>query len=87
MLVVKTNRLLKKVKARARDLKNTGYSVTVADINDSLKTYLKTFSINYIKIDFNDTKSLHKVLQNYNLIIGAVPGFMGYQILKEISQS
>ena len=70
--------------AIARDLKESNYNVTVADWNESVQSYLAPFDINYIKLDFLNKNALKKVIENFDLVIGAVPGFMGYEILKAV---
>ena len=70
--------------AIARDLKESNYNVTVADWNKGVQSYLAPFDINYIKLDFLNNDALQKSIENFDLVIGAVPGFMGYEILKTV---
>jgi len=70
--------------AIARDLKESNYNVTVADWDESIQSYLAQFDINYIKLDLLNNNILKKVLEGFDLVIGAVPGFMGYEILRAV---
>ncbi|RPG60824.1 MAG: saccharopine dehydrogenase [Flavobacteriales bacterium TMED191] len=61
------------------------YSVTVADIDElTLKNLKKRTNIKTILVDISSTVTLKNTLQPYNLIISAVPGFMGYKTLQTI---
>ena len=44
--------------AIARDLKELDYSVTVADIDESIQKHLAQYKINYLKLDVADFNSL-----------------------------
>ena len=73
--------------AIARDLQEGKHSVTVADIDEGIKDHLAPFGIDYMKIDFSDLNSIAKSVENYDLVVGAVPGFMGYEILRTVLKS
>tara|TARA_Y100001968_G_C19381887_1_gene730760 strand:- start:439 stop:1554 length:1116 start_codon:yes stop_codon:yes gene_type:complete len=61
------------------------YSVTVADINrDVLKNLKSKYNFKTLYSDFLDTNHLRNILKEYDLIISAVPGFMGFKTLKTI---
>ena len=70
--------------AIARDLKESNFNVSVADWNEDVQLYLAPFDINYIKLDFLNNDDLKRAIENFDLVIGAVPGFMGYEILKAV---
>ena len=70
--------------AIARDLKESNYNITVADWNEGVQSYLAPFDINYMKLDFLNNDALKKAIENFDLVIGAAPGFMGYEILKTV---
>ena len=64
------------------------YSVTVADINESiLKKLTKKYNIKTIQCDCSNSNELKKLIKTYDLIISAVPGFMGFTTLKTIIKS
>tara|TARA_B100001250_G_scaffold410521_1_gene437130 strand:- start:6948 stop:8063 length:1116 start_codon:yes stop_codon:yes gene_type:complete len=64
------------------------YSVTVADINrDVLKNLKSKYNFKTVYSDFSDTNHLRGILKEYDLIISAVPGFMGFKTLKTIIEA
>jgi len=73
--------------AIAKDLKEQKYSVTVADRDESLKVRLAPFGIDYLNLDFSNNNAVTDAVKNFDLIIGAVPGFMGFDILKTILEA
>ena len=73
--------------AIARDLKQSGFMVTVADREESLKEKLALFDIEYLALDFSNLNAVSRVVQDFDLVIGAVPGFMGFSILKTVLQA
>lgn len=73
--------------AIAADL-STDYEVMVLDINeDSLKNLKKKSPVKILQKDLAKLKSLKNILKNYDLVICAVPGFMGFQTLKKIIEA
>ena len=73
--------------AIAADLSNS-YSVTSADLNEARLTELKnSFNINTVKVDLSDSNRIKKLVNNFDLVIGAVPGFMGFNTLKAVLEA
>ena len=73
-------------KTIAADL-SSQYEVCCADFNPEA---LKEFSAKNIKsqqCDFSDKPELLKLIEPFDLVIGAVPGFMGYKTLKTIIEA
>ena len=64
--------------AIARDLKEQKYSVTVADRDESLRVRLAPFGIDYLNLDFSNNNAVTDAVKNFDLVIGAAPGFMGF---------
>ena len=64
-------------------------SISVADINQKNleKIRKKNPKINLIKEDLSNKKKLQNLIFNFDLIISAVPGFMGYKTLKTIIEN
>ena len=59
--------------------------ITVADISSkNLDSLSSNNNIETIKFDISNTKELKKVLIDFDLVVCAVPGFMGYKTLKTI---
>ena len=73
--------------AIARDLKEQKYSITVADRDESLKARLAPFGIDYLNLDFSNNNAVTDAVKNFDLVIGAVPGFMGFDILKTVLEA
>ena len=64
----------------AVDLVKSGYLVTVADRDESLKEKLEPYNIDFLPLDFTDLDAVLSMVQDFDLVIGSVPGFMGYQM-------
>jgi saccharopine dehydrogenase-like NADP-dependent oxidoreductase len=60
------------------------FKVTSVDINEKTLEKLKQKGINTIVADLSDSKVLTNLISSYDLVIGAVPGFMGYKILETV---
>ncbi|MCK6650335.1 MAG: saccharopine dehydrogenase NADP-binding domain-containing protein, partial [Bacteroidia bacterium] len=74
-------------KAIAVDL-NSRYDVTCSDIQlDKLELLSKEHRIKTKQADFNDKKTLSQLLEPFDLVVSAVPGFMGYNLLKQIIEN
>jgi saccharopine dehydrogenase-like NADP-dependent oxidoreductase len=72
-------------KAMAKDLAPR-YRVTSVDFNaDNLSTFPP--SIQTIQADFSDYKKVREVIADADLVIGAVPGFMGFQTVKTVIEA
>ena len=71
--------------AMAKDLSKT-HKVLLTDINyDVLKKVNDEFpNIDILKLDVNNDESLKKVLKGKDVVLSAVPGFLGYKTLEKI---
>lgn len=64
------------------------YDVTIADINrPALELIEKNHKVQIATCDFSKKEDLKKLLSPFDLVIGAVPGFMGFETLKTIIES
>jgi saccharopine dehydrogenase-like NADP-dependent oxidoreductase len=73
--------------AIAADLSKS-YSVTSADLNEARLSELKnSFNINTVKVDLSDSDQIKKLVNSFDLVIGAVPGFMGFNTLKAVLEA
>lgn len=70
-------------KAMAIDLA-PAFDVTAADVNEEALSALKAHNIKTHKLDFTNALQLTEALQPFDLIIGAVPGFMGFNVVKTV---
>jgi lysine 6-dehydrogenase len=68
-------------KAIAIDLAKT-FDVTSVDLNEEALNGLKALGIKTIKQDLADLATLKTLLSGFDLVVGAVPGFMGLQNAK-----
>jgi lysine 6-dehydrogenase len=70
--------------AMAADLCNN-HKVSVADSNiESLADLVQNYDVRTMELDVRDSKSLKKLVKDYDLVIGAVPGYLGYETLKSV---
>ena len=68
----------------AKDLAKQ-HDVTSVDI--SQKNLYQLGGINTICADISDTKTLQKIVSDFDLVVGAVPGFMGYKMMKDVIEA
>jgi saccharopine dehydrogenase-like NADP-dependent oxidoreductase len=73
-------------KAIAIDLARK-HDVTSVDVNDDALALLKPHNVKAFKGDFSDTKALAKIIADFDLVVGAVPGFLGFQTVKTVIES
>lgn len=73
-------------KAMAIDLVEK-FDVTAADFNEEALVTLKQYNIKTQKLDFGDLKHLTQVIKPFDLVIGAVPGFLGFQTVKTVIEA
>jgi lysine 6-dehydrogenase len=73
--------------AIAADLADN-YKVTICDINkERLKELSAKVPVNTLQTDISDKKSLIKSIKGSDLVVDAVPGFMGYSTLKTVIEA
>ncbi len=61
------------------------YDVTSADIsNQNLLLLKKSAKVKTVIADLSDAKQIQKVIKDADLVMGAVPGFMGFNMLKAV---
>lgn len=73
------------VKDLARD---ENYQVTAVDVNDTnLKKIEKLQNVKTVKLDLLKNKNIEKAVNNSDLVINAVPGFMGFNTLRTIIEN
>ncbi|MFZ0454383.1 MAG: saccharopine dehydrogenase C-terminal domain-containing protein [Ignavibacteriaceae bacterium] len=64
------------------------YSITVVDIDKSkLAKLAKKYSVKTIREDISNQSALKRIVKPYDLVICAVPGFMGYKTLQNIIEA
>ncbi len=60
------------------------YEVTSLDISSKNLDKLKSKKINKICKDVSDKGVLEDLIKDFDLVVGALPGFMGYNIMKRV---
>ena len=73
--------------AIARDLQEDKHLVTIADRDEGIQDQQARYGIDYIKLDFSELHAVAESVNNFDLVVGAVPGFMGFEILKTVLKS
>ena len=64
------------------------FQVTSVDINPEPLKILKTENkINTLIADLSKKEVIHEIVKDFDLIIGAVPGFMGYSMVKSVIEA
>lgn len=64
------------------------HEVTSVDISpESLEKFSNFPEIETIVADLNDTEHIKSLVADFNLVVGAVPGFMGYKIMKAVIEA
>jgi saccharopine dehydrogenase-like NADP-dependent oxidoreductase len=71
----------------ARDLQNE-FSVSIADVSKERLQFLKEkFSLNGIEADLSNVKTIKNIVKDFDLVIGAVPGFLGFDMLQAVIEA
>lgn len=73
-------------KAMALDLAKD-FDVTSVDINEEALASLSASGVKTQKLDFSNVDSLKNTISGFDLVVGAVPGFMGFQTAKTVIES
>lgn len=73
----------------AKDLaKDKDFQVTVADINEKkLDELTKETDIRGIKADLSSSEAIRKIVAYQDIVIGAVPGFLGFNMLRSVIEA
>lgn len=67
----------------AEDLSNK-YSVTSVDISQDNLDKLTTNKVKKLCRDVSDRSDLKNLIKDYDLVVGALPGFMGYETMRQV---
>ncbi|MBA7480567.1 Lysine 6-dehydrogenase [subsurface metagenome] len=73
----------------AKDLaKDKDFQVTVADIDEKkLDELTKGTDIRGIKVDLSSSEAIKKIVAEQDIVIGAVPGFLGFNMLRSVIEA
>lgn len=70
----------------AIDLKDS-FEVTSVDISEESLSKLSFQGINIIKADLSNPDEIKRVIADADIVVGAVPGFMGYKMLQAVLEA
>lgn len=73
-------------KAMALDLAKD-FEVTSVDINEEALHSLEANGIKTLKLNFSDKTALKEAIKSFDLVIGAVPGFMGFETARTVIEA
>ena len=73
----------------ARDLhKDDSIAVVAADVNRKRLDYLhETYGLSVIELNLEEEGELEELIKDFDLVIGAVPGFLGFETLRRVIES
>jgi lysine 6-dehydrogenase len=65
------------------------HTISLADLNSQRLEYIrqKHPKISTLQLDISDTEKLQSVLKNFDFVVCAVPGFLGFQTIKTIIEA
>ncbi len=63
------------------------HSITSVDINNDNLNRLKGKGIGIIQFDLGDTTGIKKLIEGFDMVLSAVPGFMGHKTLQAIIEA
>jgi saccharopine dehydrogenase-like NADP-dependent oxidoreductase len=63
------------------------HNVTSIDVNEEALDKLSKFGIDTQIVDLSKNGEVKRVVASFDLVIGAVPGFMGYEMVKEVIEA
>jgi lysine 6-dehydrogenase len=73
-------------KVMAADLASS-FDVTSADINEEALNVLEQQGIKTKQVDLSNPELLRAVVEPFDLVVGAVPGFMGFQMARTVIEA
>ena len=73
-------------KAMAIDLAKK-FDVTSVDVNEQALKEVQTHGIKTEKVDFSNLQLLSSIIHPFDLVVGAVPGFMGLQTARTVIEA
>lgn len=74
--------------AMARDLaRDSQFEVTVVDASEEALRRLGASGLRTARADLSDPAEIRRAVQDHDLVVGAVPGFMGFATLKAVLEA
>lgn len=63
------------------------FEVTSIDLKEEALDGLSSFGVKAVQADLSDLQGLQKLIAPFDLVVGAVPGFMGFQTAKAVIEA
>ncbi len=63
------------------------FQIGIADISSNALNHFQTYDIEKIQADLRDTGRVRQIVSDFDYVINAVPGFMGYKTLKTVIEA
>jgi lysine 6-dehydrogenase len=63
---------------------NKAFDVTSVDINDEALNMLAAHGIKTLNVNLKDNSAIQNAIKDFDLVVGAVPGFMGFNTVKQV---
>ncbi|MFM8348192.1 MAG: saccharopine dehydrogenase family protein [Bacteroidota bacterium] len=63
------------------------HDVTSADMSEAALAAVSAHGVKTVKADLQDTVALKKLIEPFDLVVGAVPGFMGYKTVQVVIEA
>ena len=63
------------------------FDVTAVDINEEALDRIARQGVKTQRLDFTNEESLKNIIAGADLVVGAVPGFLGFQTVKRVIES
>ena len=67
--------------------KDSNLSVTSVDANNNALNGLNKYPVNTICSDLSDSENVRNLVEGFDIVVNAVPGFMGFETLRTIIES
>src|SRR5687767_7597411 len=63
------------------------YEVTSADLNEEALGAVRSLGVNTLKTDLSDAGQVRKIIEGADVVVGAVPGFMGFNTVRTVIEA
>jgi lysine 6-dehydrogenase len=73
-------------RAIALDMGRT-HDVTSADLNEDALNFVKSKGIKTVSTDLSKSEQITEIVRDFDLVIGAVPGFMGFKTVQTVIEA
>jgi saccharopine dehydrogenase-like NADP-dependent oxidoreductase len=73
-------------KTIAGDLRKN-FEVTVVDFNTEILKEMNSNGFRTLQADLSDSNTIKEIIKDHELVVGAVPGFIGYNLVKAVIEA